>query len=274
MINSSPQRRIRHRTSNARSNFQRHIYNVTLWLYNNGLFVGATRKELTNVIAIGIGGSFLGPLFVHTALQTYAKLGVWVCVLYQPFCNDALSLINVVQPCQTIQFLEKNSAVQGHVSGPPGRKTIPGSYFFNRDLEYLKFGNEEKKYALSVTKIKDARYEEEGIEEMIMYLWSPSIQKYNRDTELGIHHWDPYRQCVQIIKVNKKYGYAYLEETVVKRTDEKEYMFAEPDFPNLNQNNIEDLYMLKIQNKIRNVKGVEEFDLINALQLYIKQSST
>lgn len=25
---------------------------------------------MTNVIAIGIGGSFLGPLFVHTALQT------------------------------------------------------------------------------------------------------------------------------------------------------------------------------------------------------------
>ena len=31
---------------------------------------GATGKPLTDVIAIGIGGSFLGPLFVHTALQT------------------------------------------------------------------------------------------------------------------------------------------------------------------------------------------------------------
>lgn len=36
----------------------------------NGSWVGATGKKLTNVIAIGIGGSFLGPLFVHTALQT------------------------------------------------------------------------------------------------------------------------------------------------------------------------------------------------------------
>ncbi|XP_071709978.1 glucose-6-phosphate isomerase, cytosolic 2B [Rutidosis leptorrhynchoides] len=36
----------------------------------NGSWVGATGKPLTNVIAIGIGGSFLGPLFVHTALQT------------------------------------------------------------------------------------------------------------------------------------------------------------------------------------------------------------
>ncbi|TVU44769.1 hypothetical protein EJB05_04225 [Eragrostis curvula] len=32
--------------------------------------VGATGKALTNVVSVGIGGSFLGPLFVHTALQT------------------------------------------------------------------------------------------------------------------------------------------------------------------------------------------------------------
>ncbi|KAK6131173.1 hypothetical protein DH2020_035082 [Rehmannia glutinosa] len=36
----------------------------------SGAWVGATGKALKNVIAIGIGGSFLGPLFVHTALQT------------------------------------------------------------------------------------------------------------------------------------------------------------------------------------------------------------
>lgn len=35
-----------------------------------GAWVGATGKALTDVIAVGIGGSFLGPLFVHTALQT------------------------------------------------------------------------------------------------------------------------------------------------------------------------------------------------------------
>lgn len=36
----------------------------------SGSWVGVTGKPLTNVIAVGIGGSFLGPLFVHTALQT------------------------------------------------------------------------------------------------------------------------------------------------------------------------------------------------------------
>ncbi|KAB1220580.1 Glucose-6-phosphate isomerase, cytosolic 2 [Morella rubra] len=36
----------------------------------SGSWVGATGKALKDVIAVGIGGSFLGPLFVHTALQT------------------------------------------------------------------------------------------------------------------------------------------------------------------------------------------------------------
>ncbi|KAJ8762297.1 hypothetical protein K2173_007454 [Erythroxylum novogranatense] len=36
----------------------------------NGSWVGATGKPLTDVVSVGIGGSFLGPLFVHTALQT------------------------------------------------------------------------------------------------------------------------------------------------------------------------------------------------------------
>lgn len=34
-----------------------------------GKFVGATGKKLTNIVAIGIGGSFLGPEFVYEALK-------------------------------------------------------------------------------------------------------------------------------------------------------------------------------------------------------------
>ncbi|KAF6168109.1 hypothetical protein GIB67_011494 [Kingdonia uniflora] len=36
----------------------------------SGSWVGTTGKALKDVVAVGIGGSFLGPLFVHTALQT------------------------------------------------------------------------------------------------------------------------------------------------------------------------------------------------------------
>ncbi|GJR80670.1 hypothetical protein Tco_0151455 [Tanacetum coccineum] len=140
---------------------------------------------------------------------------------------------------------------------------------------------------------KDAKYKDEGIEEIIPTLWSPNVQNYNRDAKLGIYHWYKSRQwfykgnivlksrhevysklnirSVQNIKVNKKFRYAYLEEIVVTRIDEKEYKFAEANFPNLNQNDIKDLYLFKIQNKIRNVKGAEEYDMINALKKYIRR---
>ena len=39
----------------------------------SGEWVGATGKPIKDVVAIGIGGSFLGPLFVHTSLKTEQK---------------------------------------------------------------------------------------------------------------------------------------------------------------------------------------------------------
>ncbi|GKB91048.1 hypothetical protein Tco_0963320 [Tanacetum coccineum] len=76
-------------------------------------------------------------------------------------------------------------------------------------------------------------------------------------------------KSVQSIKVDKQYGYEYLEEIVVTRFDKKEYKFCESNFPFLNQNDIEYLYIMKIQNKMRNINGTEEYDLVNALKMYI-----
>ncbi|GJY66423.1 hypothetical protein Tco_0468661 [Tanacetum coccineum] len=53
------------------------------------------------------------------------------------------------------------------LTGPYGKKRKSRRYFFNHDLEYLMNGTKENTYALSVTKTKAARYEDEGIEEMI-----------------------------------------------------------------------------------------------------------
>ena len=40
----------------------------------SGEWLGVTGKPLTDVVAVGIGGSFLGPLFVHTALRQVPHL--------------------------------------------------------------------------------------------------------------------------------------------------------------------------------------------------------
>ena len=44
-----------------------------------GEWLGATGEELTDVVAVGIGGSFLGPLFVHTALRCACSRLPWGC---------------------------------------------------------------------------------------------------------------------------------------------------------------------------------------------------
>ncbi|GJV92964.1 putative reverse transcriptase domain-containing protein [Tanacetum coccineum] len=136
---------------------------------------------------------------------------------------------------------------------PPGRKKIPISYFFNHDLDYLKFGTEEKTYALSVTKIK--------------WFYKGNIGLKSRLDVYSKHDII----SVQNIKDNNKYGYSYLDEIEVKRKYQKLYKFAEADFLNLNQNDVEDLFLLKIPNKIYNINGVDEHDLINDLQLYIRR---
>ncbi|GJZ69400.1 hypothetical protein Tco_0632950 [Tanacetum coccineum] len=163
---------------------------------------------------------------------------------------------NMLQVCLLEQHPQSPAA--HHHLWTSWQKDHPNKVLLQQRLEYLRHGNEEKKYAFSVTKIKAARYEQEGIKEWIPHLWSPSIYKYNKNVELGIHHWRDDHQwfykgstghksahdvyinlkiiSVNMITVEKKYVYGYLKEIVVKRADKKEYTFADTDFPRLNQN--------------------------------------
>ncbi|GKF47169.1 hypothetical protein Tco_0136971, partial [Tanacetum coccineum] len=59
--------------------------------------------------------------------------------------------------------LSKPLPLQGH----PGHLTIAADYFFNNDLEYLKSFDPERTYTTLITKTKAARYEIEGIEDMV-----------------------------------------------------------------------------------------------------------
>ncbi|GKE75641.1 hypothetical protein Tco_1537682, partial [Tanacetum coccineum] len=67
--------------------------------------------------------------------------------------------------------------------------TVVVDYFFNNDLEYLKYSYPERTYTTSITKTKAARYEIEGIEDMVPTLWSPTKVGYDKDTLKGIKHW-------------------------------------------------------------------------------------
>ncbi|GKA70860.1 hypothetical protein Tco_0776999 [Tanacetum coccineum] len=140
---------------------------------------------------------------------------------------------------------------------PPGCTTIPIDFFFNKYLEYLKTGNKEIKYASSLTKPKAAMYELEGLEEMIPKLWSSSKVQYDKDDALRIHHYGSKRQLFY----RARHG----------RSNQKESVFNEANFSRLHLNDIEDMLLIYVQNKIHHLKGDEQVDLINALRLFTQR---
>ncbi|GJY41150.1 hypothetical protein Tco_0428420 [Tanacetum coccineum] len=56
------------------------------------------------------------------------------------------------------------------LGGPPGQVSIQPQFFFNKDLEYLLSGDKERKTALSISKLKAARYLDFGLEELVLSL--------------------------------------------------------------------------------------------------------
>ncbi|GJU01873.1 hypothetical protein Tco_1112211 [Tanacetum coccineum] len=75
------------------------------------------------------------------------------------------------------------------LGGPPGQVTIQPQFFFNKDLDYLLTGDKERKIALSISKLKAARYLDFGLEELVPSLWVESEREYDISAVYGITHW-------------------------------------------------------------------------------------
>ncbi|GJV45320.1 hypothetical protein Tco_1429856 [Tanacetum coccineum] len=131
-----------------------------------------------------------------------------------------------------------------HLQDKEGRQVIPIEVFFNNDLEYITAGNKERTYSSSIMKAPAARYTMKGIEDMIPNLWS--------------------------LVVEKKEGYGYLNEIVVRRADQNMYKFKEGDFPDLHLNDIEDMLLLVAQNKLFNQDGDVIVDFVTTLKMFTR----
>ncbi|GKA52889.1 reverse transcriptase domain-containing protein [Tanacetum coccineum] len=53
------------------------------------------------------------------------------------------------------------------LGGQPGQDTIQTDFFFNKDLEYLRYGSKGGRPALSISKMKAAYYPDVGLEQMV-----------------------------------------------------------------------------------------------------------
>nr|GEU90719.1 hypothetical protein [Tanacetum cinerariifolium] len=121
-------------------------------------------------------------------------------------------------------------------------------------------------YTTSTTKTKAAQYDLPSIEDMrkTFYAYARGIQSkggvYSTKCILAVTH----------VSVMRKHGYGYLKEIVVRRADNKLYKFKEGDFPRLRINDIEDMLLLVVQNRLTNLSGDDVADFTIALRMFTR----
>nr|GEU40560.1 retrovirus-related Pol polyprotein from transposon TNT 1-94 [Tanacetum cinerariifolium] len=128
------------------------------------------------------------------------------------------------------------------------------------------------KFDLKALKLKKAsRYEIEGIEDMVLTLWSPTKLGYDKDALKGIKDWS--KGCklwVKSVSVKKLHRYGHLEEIVVKRADCQFHKFKEGNFVDLHLNDIEDMLLLVFQHKLFHLNDNDIVSFIVVLCMFTK----
>ncbi|GJR89316.1 hypothetical protein Tco_0213327 [Tanacetum coccineum] len=152
------------------------------------------------------------------------------------------------------------------IGGPPGQITIQAQCFFNKDLEYLVSGNKERRHALSISKLKAAYYPNFGLKKLVPSLWTKSESDYDISSAYVRSHMKIL--SVVSLKTYSKYGYTFLKEIVLRRTDYKEYTISKADFKNLHPNDFEDMYLLHLQGKLNHLSGADKVYLSTAVNLW------
>nr|GEZ56737.1 hypothetical protein [Tanacetum cinerariifolium] len=107
------------------------------------------------------------------------------------------------------------------LGGPPGQVTIQTDFFFNKDLEYLRYGSKGSRPALSISKMKAIYYHDIGSNVFSMY------------------------------------GYDYMKKIVLLRADLNEHVIVERDFKYLYPSDFEDLDLLNLQEDFQ--LGIESY---------------
>ncbi|GJS78884.1 hypothetical protein Tco_0728765 [Tanacetum coccineum] len=152
------------------------------------------------------------------------------------------------------------------------RQIVLVDYFFNNDLKYLQGRISTMTYTTSITKTKVAQYDLLGIEDMVLNKWSHVKVAYDKYALWGVSHWRQWRKTFygNSVEVMKKHGYGYLKEIVVRRADNDLYTFKEGDFPRLCLNDIEDMLLLIVQNRLTNLSGDDVSDFAIALRMFTR----
>ncbi|GKE85643.1 hypothetical protein Tco_1559385 [Tanacetum coccineum] len=182
------------------------------------------------------------------------------------------------------------------LSGPPGHVTIQTYFFFNHDLDYLRYGSKGSGQALLISKMKVARHLDFGLELLVPeHMWINEVCTYDISASYGISHWWFNRQKLYIdrhiadssckvvrthmrilsvvrIQAYSRYGYDYLKEITLRRDDYQEYTIAEKDFKNLYPSDFEDLNLLLLQGHLNHLSGSDKRMLSTVVNMWTRNS--
>ncbi|GKA54205.1 hypothetical protein Tco_0753154 [Tanacetum coccineum] len=177
------------------------------------------------------------------------------------FHTNVISLQFQIGECHKLLTDKVDESILRHnvnrplpLGGPLGQVTIQSDFFFNKDLEYLRYGRKIGRPALSISKMKAAYYPDVGLEQMVPdQMWIKEECKYDIAAMYGISHWWLQRQRFYIdkhtsegdrravrthmrilsvvrIEVFSLYRYDYMKKIVLRRADLKEYTIAKRGF--------------------------------------------
>nr|GEX00702.1 E-beta-farnesene synthase [Tanacetum cinerariifolium] len=146
------------------------------------------------------------------------------------------------------------------LGGPPGHVTIQSDFFFNKDLEYLRYDSKDEcKYDI------DAMY---GISH-----WWFQRQRFYIDRHTSEGDRRAVRTHMRIlsvvrIEVFSMYGYDYMKKIVLRRADLNEHVIAEREFKYLYPSDFEDPYLLNLQSHLNNLSPKDKKILTTAVNLW------
>ncbi|GKA35912.1 hypothetical protein Tco_0722403, partial [Tanacetum coccineum] len=157
------------------------------------------------------------------------------------------------------------------LGGQPGQVTIQADFFFNKDLEYLRYGSKGGRTALSISKMKTAYYPDIGLEQMVPdHMWIEEECKHISEGDLrAVQTHMPILSVVRI-EVFSLYGYVYMKTIVLRRADLNEYIIAERDFKYLYPSDFKDLYLLNLQGHLKHLPPQDKKILSTAIILWIR----
>nr|GEV25210.1 hypothetical protein [Tanacetum cinerariifolium] len=144
-----------------------------------------------------------------------------------------------------------------------GHQVIPWDYFINNDLEYLKGRRSSQKYTTNITKTKAADYGQ---------VKDKKFYGYASNTESSYDVYSRHKIII-VSSLNSMmwFGYSHPEEIIVRRQDDKLYKFREGDFKRLQRQDIEDMLLLLIQDKLFNLNLEERYALNVALRMFTQR---